>query len=69
MLRTIGRRLLSHSDIAKLPACRTLTHYPIDESIFGLTEDQIQVSHFHNSILGLIGHVDLWVKHSSVAFK
>lgn len=43
MLRAIGRNLLSHRGIAKVSVCRTLSHYPIDESIFGLTEDQIQV--------------------------
>lgn len=44
MLRTIGRQLLSRRDIGKVPACRTLAHYPIDETIFGLSEDQIQVN-------------------------
>lgn len=48
MLRAIGRSLLSHRDIAKLSVCRSISHYPIDETIFGLTEDQIQVNNWYN---------------------
>lgn len=42
MLRTLSNRLLSkHYRNAIIQ--RSLSHYPIDETIFGLNEDQIKV--------------------------
>lgn len=40
MLRVISRKLFSEP---KLIIQRSLSHYPIDETIFGLNEDQIKV--------------------------
>lgn len=57
MLRTIGRKLLSQHDIAKLPTCRTLTHYPIDETIFGLSDDQIQVNNIQCPVKSKLKHL------------
>lgn len=44
MLRTLSRKLFCQNVIGKqIQPQRSLTHYPIDETIFGLTDDQIKV--------------------------
>lgn len=42
MLRTLSNRLLS-KHYRNAIVQRSLSHYPIDETIFGLNEDQIKV--------------------------
>lgn len=43
MLRILSGRLLSNQSRNPIIQ-RFLSHYPIDDTIFGLNEDQIQVS-------------------------
>lgn len=41
--RTLGDAINIGGRLLAGPQCRSMAHYPIDESIFGLTEEQQQV--------------------------
>lgn len=45
LTKLCSRHALSMKNIVKIskPNCRFMAHYPIDESIFGLTEEQQSV--------------------------
>lgn len=53
MLRTLSGRLLPkcHLNPINSIVMRCKSHYPIDETVFGLNEDQIKVRNFNNKHL------------------
>lgn len=48
MLRTLTRNVFWQQSLGKqIQSLRYLAHYPIDETIFGLNEEQIKVIFLH----------------------